>query len=50
VPAHQRQRIAHCDPHNFPPRTGFLIRLVLVRLARLEGDLLPPAANRAAAS
>jgi hypothetical protein len=23
LPAHQRQRIAHCDPHLIPPRIGF---------------------------
>jgi hypothetical protein len=27
VPKHQRQCIAHCDMHSFPPRSGFIAHL-----------------------
>ena len=34
LPVHQRQRIAHCDLHLFPPHTSFI-----AQLARRDGDL-----------
>jgi hypothetical protein len=43
VPTHQRQRIAHCDRHLFPPLTGFIDRLT-----HLDG-CFRPAANLPAA-
>jgi hypothetical protein len=45
VPMHQRQRIAHCDTHLFPPHSGFV-----ANLTHLNIDFRPvanlPAASR----